>query len=113
VRAARLRQTARFQAVRSQGRWWSHSLLAMGVLANDQDGSRCGFSVGKRLGKAVVRNRVRRRLREVVRQEWPHVAPGWDVVFAAREPLRDARFADIQDAVSTLLRRAHLLPPLA
>jgi ribonuclease P protein component len=85
----------------------------MGALANGLASSRCGFSASKRIGNAVVRNRVRRRLREVVRVQWPNVVPGWDVVFAAREPLREAEFADIQAAVSTLLQRAHLLEPVA
>lgn len=80
----------------------------MGVLGNGLAFSRCGFAVGKRLGKAVERNRMRRRLREVVRLRWNSVGPGWDVVFAAREPLRDADFADICEAVDTLLRRARL-----
>jgi len=109
MRRARLRQSARFQAMRSKGRWWSHRLMALGVLANGLDISRCGFSVSKKLGTAVARNRARRRLREAVRQHWPDVAPGWDLVVAAREPLRDAAFPDIQKGVSTLLTRAHLL----
>lgn len=108
LRGVHLRQAARFQAVRAQGRWWTHRLLAVGLLANGLEISRCGFSVGKRLGNAVVRNRVRRRLREAVRQQWQDVAPGWDVVFAAREPLCEAPFTDVQDAVSVLLRRARL-----
>jgi ribonuclease P protein component len=75
------------------------------------DYSRCGFSVGKRFGKAVARNRTRRRLREAARAVWANVSPGWDVVFAAREPLRDAAFADLDHALRTLLQRAGLLCP--
>ncbi len=81
----------------------------MGVLANGLDVSRVGFSVGKRLGKAVLRNRVRRRLREAVRLLWPAVQPGWDVVFAARQPIVDAAFSEIQEAVTIVLKRAGLL----
>lgn len=109
LRTARLRRSSRFREIRSSGRWLSHRLLVLGLLANGLDSSRCGFSASKRLGNAVVRNRARRRMREAVRGYWPAVASGWDVVFAAREPLRDAAFADIEQAVSTLLQRAHLL----
>jgi ribonuclease P protein component len=81
----------------------------MGILANGLAQSRCGFSVSKRVGSAVVRNRIRRRLREIVRAQWLDVPPGWDVVFAAREPVREANFSEMRDAVDTLLRRARLL----
>ncbi len=108
-KAHRLRQAARFQAIRTHGRWWSHPILALGALPNGLGISRCGFSVSKRLGTAVARNRARRRLREGVRLHWESVAPGWDLVFAAREPVRQATLADIAAAVHTLLRRAGLL----
>lgn len=85
----------------------------MGVLANGLDCSRCGFSVGKRLGNAVARNRVRRRLREAVRLHWPAVAPGWDIVFAAREPVGTAEFGEISGAVQLLLERAAVIRPPA
>jgi len=108
LRTARLRRSARFQTIRNDGRWWSHRLLAMGAIANGLAGSRCGFSTSKKLGNAVVRNRARRRMREAVRQQWQSVQPGWDIVFAGRQPLCDAEFDEIVDAVGTLLRRAHL-----
>ena len=103
---ARLRQSSRFQQIRTEGRWRTHRLAAIGVLANGLDCSRCGFSVGKRIGNAVARNCVRRRLREAVRLQWESVAPGWDIVFAAREPVCTAAYADIAAAVHTLLERA-------
>lgn len=108
LRPARLRQSARFQTIRNDGRWWSHRLLALGVIANDLAESRCGYSTSKKLGDAVERNRARRRMREAVRRQWPSVQPGWDIVFAGRQPLCNADFDEIVDAVGTLLRRAHV-----
>jgi ribonuclease P protein component len=72
--------------------------------------TRFGFAVGKRLGKAVVRNRLKRRLREAARRQQPTIEPGWDLVFIARQPLLAADFAQIAAAVEQLLRRAKLLP---
>ena len=71
--------------------------------------SRAGFSVSKRVGGAVVRNRVKRRMREIVRQILPEVAPGWDLVFVARAPAAEAEYAALAQDIAGLLRRAKLL----
>lgn len=105
-RANRLRQSARFREIRNHGRWWSHPLLALGALPNDVGVTRCGFSVSKKLGHAVARNRARRRLREAVRLHWRDIPAGWDLVFAARLPLQTASFSGIAEAVGALVRRA-------
>lgn len=105
-RAQRLRRGADFAAVYERGRAWSNHMLAVRVLPNDLPLSRFGFAVGKRVGKAVVRNRVKRRLREIVRGL--HPAGGWDVVIIARPAAVDAEFAALTDAVRSLFGRARL-----
>ena len=77
------------------------------VLSNGLDHSRFGFLVSKRIGNAVVRNRVRRRLREVVRLT--PVKPGWDAIFIARRDINQANFRELKRAAETLLRRTHLV----
>jgi ribonuclease P protein component len=69
--------------------------------------SRFGFAVGKRVGGAVVRNRVKRRLRELVRALGP--TEGWDVVIIARPDAASADVARLRNALSSLFRRAGLL----
>lgn len=68
--------------------------------------SRFGFVVSRRIGKAAVRNRVKRRLREAVRHHLHEVPPGWDVVVLARAPIVEARFSEIENALAQLLARA-------
>jgi ribonuclease P protein component len=65
-------------------------------------GSRVGFTTPRGLGKAVVRNRIRRRLREVVRLHWTELAPGWDLVFNPRRALLDAPLSGIEAEVRRL-----------
>lgn len=78
------------------------------ALPNDLAWSRFGFSVSKQVGKAVVRNRVRRRMREAVRLQLPAIAPGWDVVLIARRPIAGASYGQIARACQRLLARAGL-----
>ena len=103
----RLRKTGEFVAVRREGRSWIDKFLIVATRRNELEASRFGFSVGKRVGKAVVRNRVKRRLKEAVLLA--HVQRGWDIVLIAR---RDSALADFQTlrlSVINLLTRAGII----
>ena len=67
--------------------------------------------VGKRIGNAVTRNKVKRRLREVLRQA--PLASGWDAVFIARKGVEQATFQEMAGASYDLLRRSRLLSRVA
>lgn len=95
--------------MRREGRSWTNAWLVLIALPNGKGHSRFGFSVGRRIGKAVQRNRVKRLLREVIRLKLDRVAPGWDLVFIARSPMQAATFAQTQEAIRQLLQQAHLL----
>lgn len=106
-RAFRLRRPEQFHKVRREGRSWDTTLLALNAVPNRRRQTRCGFVVGKRVGKAVDRNRARRRVREAVRLMFERIAPGWDLVFIVRSPALTAiEFSRIQAQVEQLLRRA-------
>jgi ribonuclease P protein component len=108
-RRFRVSDKERFRQVRQEGASHAHPLLVLSCVRNDLDVSRCGFTVSKRIGKAVERNRARRRIREAVRNLWDLVQPGWDLIWIARPGINEASFADLQDACARLLRRARLL----
>ncbi|MEA3338227.1 MAG: ribonuclease P protein component [Chloroflexota bacterium] len=107
-RYQRLRPSGRFGKVRREGKCWAARLMVVCVLPNNLDTSRFGFSVSKRVGKAVVRNRVRRRIREVVRLRQHQIAPGWDIVFIARSPIARANYGEVELTCDRLLDRAGL-----
>lgn len=70
---------------------------------------RIGFSVSKRVGGAVVRNRVKRRLREAVRGRLTLLPPGWDIVISARPAAANADYATLDAELGELLERARLV----
>lgn len=70
---------------------------------------RLGLAVSKRVGSAVVRNRVRRRIRELVRLRQHDLKPGFDMLFIARPPSASASWSELCGAVDGLLRRARVL----
>jgi ribonuclease P protein component len=107
-RRHRLAHSEEFHRVRRQGRSWSHPLLVLLAVRNDLGCTRFGFLVSKRIGKAVVRNRVRRWLREAVRARLGRIAVGWDIVLIARKPIIQTDLWRIGEALDSLLQRAEL-----
>lgn len=81
--------------------------MAVRVRRTDGSVSRFGFAVGKRVGGAVVRNRVKRRLREIGWALDP--PPGWDIVVSARPAAAGATYAALHASLAGLLRRAGVL----
>ncbi len=102
-----LTKPEQYTLVYSKGSSWASSLLVMKALPNGLALSRCGFSVSKRVGKAVTRNRVKRLLREILRLT--PIKPGWDVIFIARPAAATADYANLGKSVERLLSRAQLL----
>ena len=104
----RLTRANDFRAVRREGRSWSNGVLVLVTRRNGYESSRFGFSVGKRVGNAVVRNKVKRRLKEAVRNA--RVRPGWDSVLIARKAAATADFQRLSHSMTSLFRRAGLVP---
>lgn len=87
----------------------THPLLVGRFVRTDLDTTRFGFSTGRRLGGAVVRNRVRRRLREALRVMAPSFQPGWDVLIIARPALVAADHEALVGALRRVLRAGGVL----
>ena len=98
-----------FVALQGNGTVRSHPLLVIRVRRTGLEDTRFGLSTGRKLGGAVVRNRVRRRLREALRVMEPSFQPGWDVLIIARPPVVDADYQTLTGTLSGLLRRGGVL----
>ncbi len=74
--------------------------------ANGLQNSRFGISVKKALGRAVTRNRIRRRIREILRVHRLEIPQGWDIVVHPRSSVARANFAALEEELVRLIRSA-------
>jgi ribonuclease P protein component len=107
-RELRLKERRRFQAVYRRGRSWSNAEMVVHVLPRPTEERQFGFVVGKKVGGAVQRNRVRRLLREACRALLPGVPAGLDVVIVARPAAGAATLAQLADGMRGLFQRARV-----
>lgn len=106
-RRSRLTGSKRFSRIHQEGSSSANRLLVIRFVPNGVGQSRFGFVVSKRIGGAVVRNRVKRRLREALRTS--HVTAGWDAIFIARKGSDKANYRALQLASDNLLLRNHMV----
>jgi ribonuclease P protein component len=103
-REQRLRKSSDFANAYREGRSFSSRLLVIRPRANGLPHNRYGFVTSRAVGKAVVRNRVRRRLREAVRLL--PLNEGWDIVVIARRMAVEATYQELRESLTALLSRA-------
>jgi ribonuclease P protein component len=109
-RSARLTRASEFRQVKSQGKSFTGKHLVLGVLSFSTDsGIRVGIVTSRRVGPAVTRNRVRRRLREVYRLNQFRFARGLWMVIIARVSAASATPEQLRRDVMRLAERACIL----
>ena len=103
-----LKENAAFRRLYYRGASAGNRYLVIYCRRNGTDVSRMGLTVSTKLGHAVVRNRVRRRLREIVRLHEDKLAEGYDFVIVARSASVEAEFAALTRAFLTLSAKVGL-----
>jgi ribonuclease P protein component len=92
-----------FARISAKGRSRSDRALAVRFVPNGRDHDRFGISTGRRLGGAVQRNRVRRRVKEILRRSPNGTGHGWDILIVARPPAVDASYDELRTTLERLL----------
>jgi len=103
----RLTKPEQYTLVYNQGKTQTDRFLVLKAKLNQLEFSRFGISVSKRVGNAVIRNRVKRLLREILRLA--DLQPGWDIVIIARNPSAESDYRTLEKSAISLLSRAGII----
>ncbi|MBU5592412.1 ribonuclease P protein component [Clostridium sp. MSJ-4] len=116
MKSEKLRKNVEFRRVYRRGKSFSNELLVLYVYRNsynrDENNSlinRVGISVSKKVGKSVVRSRVKRLISESYRLNSKGLKKGFDFVFVARVALKDKSYHDVENSMKNLFKKAGLL----
>ena len=105
----RLRNQEDFQKVFQKGRSTANRQFVIYVLPKEgQDQLRIGISVSKKLGKAVVRNRIKRLIREALRLNLPSIDWKGDLIVIARGPVAEMNYQEVADSLVHCLKKAKI-----
>ncbi|MFP4322072.1 MAG: ribonuclease P protein component [Anaerolineales bacterium] len=102
----RLRRAADFQRLRLHGATYRRHAIIMSVHPNACGHNRYGIIASRRLGKAVVRNRIRRQIRAGLQHLHPALQPGHDIVVITRQSVLNLAYAQILDSLESLAKEA-------
>lgn len=93
-----LKKNSDFRRLYAKGKSAVNPYMVVYCRRNNTRENRLGYTVSAKLGHAVVRNRIRRRLREIYRLNSPHLRSGWDIVIVARSRCIDAQYSKMDRA---------------
>ncbi len=105
---ARLLRSADFRRVYQQGAKISGPyFVAFCVREAAESGARIGLTLPRALGKAVLRNRIKRRIREAIRLQIEQLSPQWSIVINPRRTVAEAPFVQLQREMERLFQRCN------
>lgn len=103
-----LKKNIDFKRVYSTGNSYATSFLVLYWLSNQKKYNRFGFSISKKIGNAVTRNKLRRRLKEIIRFNEKNMVNGYDFIFIARKPVVKLEFIRLKKDVFKLFKKANV-----
>jgi ribonuclease P protein component len=104
-----MKKNAEFKKVYSEGRYYVEKYIVMYAIKNSSDYNKVGYSVSKKVGKAVTRNRIKRLMKENYRLLENDTKKGFDIIFTARRGSSEADYENIRANMESVLNRARIL----
>jgi len=106
-----LKKKKDFQKVIKQGKKIEKEFLVLKFSENIlKDVSRIGFIVSQKISKkAYLRNKIKRRLREIIKDNLDNLKPGYDLIFFTKKAIKEKDFLEIEKIVKQILKQAKLL----
>ena len=108
MKVNKIRKNVEFRAIYRRGKSFSNALLVLYIYKNRKNVNRIGISVSKKVGKSVVRNRIKRLIKEIYRLNKDELNIGYDLVFIARNAANGRNYNEIDEAVKNLFKKAGL-----
>ena len=104
-----IKKNKEFRFIYNKGKSIADSRLVLHKVSRSQTSARLGISISSKVGNAVVRNKIKRRIKEIIRINEEDILNTDDIVFVVRVRCKDADFYQIQESVWYLLKKFKLL----
>lgn len=105
----RLKKNSQFSYIYKHGQTKHSPILSLSFVKTKYQPFKVGFTVSKKIGKSVVRSKVKRRLREAFRLIFNQVNENYNYIFIARPGIEKVSFQEIQQTIMLLLEKANLI----
>lgn len=105
----RIKKNSHFRYIYNRGRSLSNDILVMYIFRNGKNTNRVGISVSKKIGKSVVRNRIKRLIKESFRRNKHMFKTGYDIIFIARKKAAEANYLEIEESIKFLVKKGGLI----
>lgn len=105
----RLRKNLEFKKVySSRNNYWNRNLILY-KRKNNSENTRIGFSISKKVGNAVIRNKIKRRMKEICRLNLYRTKSGYDLIFIPKKNVVDISFKELESALIHILKISNML----
>lgn len=112
-RLNRLKKRKDFEKIVAVKRFFEEEILFLKKIKNNLNYSRIGFIVSQKISKkAVIRNKIKRRLREIIRLNLPIIKEGYDFIFFTKKGIENKKFSELKEIIKKLLQKARLIKNL-